>query len=193
MTDTEKRARPTKLLWVDLEMTGLDASQDVILEVAAIVTDFDFTELDSYEACVRQPRGLVEARMAASPFWQENAAGREAFLDKLDDGTAPGELEAALVALVQKHFGAEPAILAGNSIYNDRNFIRAGWPQLNALLHYRMLDVSSLKILMMGKYDILFEKTDKHRALSDIKESIAELRYYLEWLRSQGSDTSASN
>lgn len=180
---TDKHARPTKLLWVDLEMTGLDARKDVIIEVAAIVTDFDFKVLGSYEAAVKQPREMVEVRMAASPFWQEQTAGRDAFLEKLDDGIAPEEAEAALVKLVTEHFGTEPAILAGNSIYNDRNFIRAGWPRLDALLHYRMLDVSSFKILMMGKHGLEFTKTDQHRALSDIKESIAELEYYLDWLQ----------
>jgi oligoribonuclease len=184
MTETEKRALPTKLLWIDLEMTGLDTSQDVILEVAAIVTDFDFTPLATYEACVKHPRELVEARMAASPFWQVQTDGRDAFLAKLDEGVLPDAVEDALIALVREQFGDEPAILAGNSIYNDRGFIKAGWPRLNELLHYRMLDVSSLKILMMGKYGLEYKKSDKHRALSDIQESIAELQYYLEWLRS---------
>ncbi len=179
----DKTKRPTKLLWIDLEMTGLDAGKDVILEVAAIVTDFDFKPLATYEASIKQQRELVEARMDASPFWQVQAAGRDAFLAKLDDGVLPDAAAAALVTLVKQQFGDEPAILAGNSIYNDRTFIKAGWPQLESLLHYRMLDVTALKIIMQGKYDAEFEKSDKHRALSDIKESIAELSHYLEVLK----------
>ena len=124
----------------------------------------------------------MEERMQASPFWRERLEDCADFLNKLEDGILPEDAEAALISLVKEHFSDEPAILAGNSIYNDRNFIRAGWPRLDALLHYRMLDVSSLKIIMKGKYDIGFEKTDKHRALSDIQESIAELEYYLKVL-----------
>jgi oligoribonuclease len=72
--------------------------------------------------------------------------------------------------------------LAGNSIHNDRNFIKRWWPEVDELLHYRMLDVSSLKIIMQGKYGLSFEKNDAHRAYDDIQASIAELQYYLEWL-----------
>jgi oligoribonuclease len=74
-------------------------------------------------------------------------------------------------------------VLAGNSIHNDRKFIERWWPGLDLKLHYRMLDVSSLKIFMQGRHGVEFEKREVHRAFDDIQASIAELQYYLEWLQ----------
>ena len=90
-------------------------------------------------------------------------------------------VEAELVALVEEHFGLEPAILAGNSIHSDRSVIKAHWPQLDLKLHYRMLDVSSFKTLMVAKYGVKFDKASPHRAYEDVQASIAELHYYLDW------------
>ncbi|HUD06145.1 MAG TPA: oligoribonuclease [Candidatus Saccharimonadales bacterium] len=181
---TKITERPTKLLWVDLEMTGLDPVRDVILEVAAEVTDFDFKTIASYEAHVRHDRDLVVKRMQESAdWWKTVPENRDDFLKRLD-GSKPSKLvEEELIALVDKNFGAEPAIIAGNSIHNDRNFIKHWWPAFDLKLHYRMLDVSSLKILMQGKYHTEFEKNNAHRAFDDIQASIAELQYYLEWLK----------
>lgn len=178
---------PTRLLWVDLEMTGLVPAKDVILEVAAIVTDFDFTALDTYEARVQQDKTIVETRMDANPWWQQYKGNRKQFVRKLAEGKSLAEVEQQLVSLVKKHFGGQRAILAGNSIYNDRLFIKQWMPKLENTLHYRMLDVSSFKILMQGKYDEEFKKQSLHRALDDIQASIAELVHYLEWLGAHGS------
>jgi len=182
----DKQAIPTKILWVDLEMTGLDAEQDVILEVAAEITDFDFKTLASYEACVKQPRDVVVDRMQKNIWWASYPANRDEFVNKLDQGKPSDQVEQELIALVQEHFGDEPAILGGNSIHNDRNFIKQWWPELDLKLHYRMLDVSSLKIVMQAKYGVGFEKKEVHRAFDDIQASIAELQHYLEWLRKDG-------
>lgn len=179
----DKKAIPTKILWVDLEMTGLDCEKDVILEVAAEITDFNFKTLASYECCVQQPRELVIERMQKNQWWANYPSNRDSFVDKLDEATPSDEVEQNLIALVQEHFGDEPAVLGGNSIHNDRNFIKQWWPALDLKLHYRMLDVSSLKILMQGKYGVGFEKKEVHRAFDDIQASIAELQYYLEWLQ----------
>ena len=179
----DKHAIPTKLLWVDLEMTGLDAEQDVILEVAAEITDFDFKTLASYEACVKQPRDVVVDRMRKNTWWADFPANRDSFVDKLDDGKPSEQVERELMALIEQQFSTEPAVLAGNSIHNDRNFIKQWWPALDLKLHYRMLDVSSFKVLMQGKYDVGFEKKEVHRAFDDIQASIAELQFYLEWFK----------
>jgi oligoribonuclease len=180
----DKHALPTKVLWVDLEMTGLDPNKDVILEVAAEITDFDFKTLGSYEARVKHKRELVAERMQLNTWWKDYPENRDEFLNKLDEGLSPQEVEKQLIAFVEAHFGHEPAILGGNSIHNDRNFIKQWWPQLDLKLHYRMLDVSALKIVMQGKYGLEFEKREVHRAFDDIQASIAELQYYLEWLHS---------
>lgn len=177
----DKNAIPTKLLWVDLEMTGLDAEKDVILEIAVEVTDFTFKTLESYEARIKQNRDTVVSRMQANIWWRDYPDNRDDFLNRLDQGKSQNEVEQELMALVQKHFGEEPAILAGNSIHNDRNFLKYWMPGLDLKLHYRMLDVSSLKILMQAKYGVKFEKQEVHRAFDDIQASIAELQHYLEW------------
>jgi len=163
-------------------MTGLDPEKDVILEVAAEVTDFNFKTLASYEAIVQQPKELVVERMRKNNWWAEFPENRDEFVRKLEHGKDPHEVEQDLVALLEEHFGTESAVLAGNSIHNDRNFIKRWWPALDLKLHYRMLDVSSLKVLMQAKYGVMYEKKEVHRAFDDIQASIAELQYYLEWL-----------
>ncbi len=179
----DKHAIPTKILWVDLEMTGLDVEQDVILEVAAEVTDFEFKTVGSYEAIVRQPKEQVVDRMQKNIWWANYPENRDQFVQNLQKGKSNEQVEQELMALVQQHFGNEPAVLGGNSIHNDRNFIKHWWPALDLKLHYRMLDVSSLKIVMQGKYGVGFEKREVHRAFDDIQASIAELQFYLEWLQ----------
>jgi len=184
VTMIDKHAAPTKLLWVDLEMTGLDPEQDVILEVAAEITDFEFKTLASYEACVQQPRELMIDRMQKNIWWKDYPENRDEFLRRCADGKSPEQVERELIALVAQQFGAEPAVLAGNSIHNDRNFIKQWWPGLDLKLHYRMLDVSAWKVFMQAKYGVQFEKKEVHRAFDDIQASIAELQHYLEWFTS---------
>lgn len=184
----DKNAVPTKLFWVDLEMTGLDPQNDVILEVAAEITDFDFKTLGTYEAIVRQPKDVVVQRMAKNIWWKDFPENRDEFVRKLDEGKPPAQVENELIALLDRHFGQEPAVLAGNSIHNDRLFIRQWWPQLDLKLHYRMLDVSAWKVFMQGRYGVKFEKKEVHRAFDDIQASIAELQNYLEWFKEHGSN-----
>lgn len=186
----DKHAIPKKILWVDLEMTGLDPEQDVILEIAAEITDFNYKTLASYEARVKQPRDLVVDRMQKNIWWKEYPANRDEFVDKLDQGLPSEQVEKEMIALIEEHFIGEPAILGGNSIHNDRNFIKYWWPALDLKLHYRMLDVSSLKIVMQGKYGVEFEKKEVHRAFDDIQASIAELQFYLDYLQKLPGDGS---
>lgn len=180
---SNKNAIPTKLLWIDLEMTGLDPAKDVILEVAAEITDFNFTTLASYEARVKQNKKTVLDRMQANIWWRDYPANRDEFVQKLDDGKPLPEVEQDLLNLVQEQFGDELAVLAGNSIHNDRLFVKQWLPNLDLKLHYRMLDVSAWKIFMQGKHRVVFEKKEVHRAFDDIQASIAELQHYLDWLK----------
>ena len=175
MTDV-KRSAATKLLWVDMEMTGLAPSKDRILEVAAIITDWDFKELASFETVVKQPVSVLR-HMSEFSRVHHGASGLTA---KVPHGMPEPEAEETVCELVKAYFDDEPALLAGNSIHQDRQFIRAWWPQLEQLLHYRMLDVSAWKVVLQGKYGVGFEKQETHRALDDIRESIAELQFYLE-------------
>ncbi len=180
MTD-RKHVRPTKLLWVDLEMTGLDPEQHRILEIAAFVTDFSFQKLpgSEFQAIVFQPDDVLDA---ASEVAKQMDVHNGLHDTVRQHGRPEADVEKEFAALIRTHFGDEPAVLAGNSIHQDRRFIRRWWPEVDALLHYRMLDVSSWKVVMNGKYGLEFEKKETHRALDDIDESIEELQYYLDWL-----------
>lgn len=185
----DKNVIPTKLLWVDLEMTGLNPKEDVLLEIAVEVTDFSFKTLESYEARIKQDYDIVVARMQENIWWRDYPANRDEFLNKLSDGKDLREVEQDMIALVDKHWTDEMAVLAGNSIYNDRLFIKQWMPELDLKLHYRMLDVSSLKILMQGKYGVVFEKQDVHRAFDDIQASIAELQHYIDWFNKDHNES----
>lgn len=185
MPEIDKHAVATKLLWVDLEMTGLDVNEHVIIEIAAEVTDFDFKTLAHYEALIKQP----EAKLSAMNAWAQAQHDGSGLTQRVRDGGRPeNEVVHELIGFIKAQFGDEPAVLAGNSIHNDRAFIRRWWPEVDALLHYRMLDVSAWKVLMQGKYGVTFEKKETHRAFDDIQASIAELQYYLEWFKKSASD-----
>lgn len=164
-------------------MTGLDPKEHVIIEVAAEITDFDFKTLASFEALIKQP----EEVLARSNQWALEQHTKSGLLERVRrNGRSEEEVKHELIGLIRGQFGDEPAILAGNSIYNDRMFINKWWPEVNELLHYRMLDVSSLKVLMQGKYGVVFEKQEVHRAFDDIQASIAELQHYLDWFKQNG-------
>lgn len=181
MTDVKKGIIPTRLLWVDLEMTGLRPETDVILEVAVVVTDFEFKEIARYEQAVNQPADLLGRLLDENAWYAEYPENKAHFLSMAGQGKDSATVETELVAFVREHFGEEPAVLAGNSIHNDRNFIKHWWPAFDATLHYRMLDVSSWKVYMQGAHGVEYQKSDSHRAADDIAESIAELQYYLDW------------
>lgn len=168
-----------KILWIDLEMTGLDPVKDRILEVAAIVTDWEFNEIAKFEAIQRVEPDIVKQRMVGL-FWEENAAARDALMAQNETGKDARTVETELLAFVNKWFRqGERVLLAGNSIHQDRKFIENEWPRFNAHLHYRMLDVSAWKVVFEGKFRKKFAKPEAHRALSDVRGSIEELQYYL--------------
>jgi len=173
-----KHDASTKLLWVDLEMTGLLPASDRILEIAAIVTDFDFTVLDTYESVIFQPADIL----AGLNDWSRQTHTASGLLKRLQSGPSEQQVASEFAQFIARNFGDEPAVLAGNSIHQDRRFIAQWWPEVEQLLHYRMLDVSSWKIIMQGKYHKIFGKKETHIALDDIKESMAELQFYMNML-----------
>jgi oligoribonuclease len=122
--------------------------------------------------------------MQLNQWWETVPENRDEFMERLHEGKSLLSVEQELIVLLQEQFGDEPVILAGNSIHQDRKFIAHWWPTLNQKMHYRMLDVTSLKVYMQGKYGLEFEKKSVHRALDDIEESMAEWQYYMEQLRS---------
>ncbi|RYX79460.1 oligoribonuclease [bacterium] len=175
--------KQAKILWVDLEMTGLDPIEDRILEVAAIATDWDFNEIATYEAAVKVESRLMEKRMKiGQDFWNANPQARDQLLKQNDsEGAKSGHIvESELLAFLDEHFvEGKPVLLAGNSIHQDRRFIINEWHRLDDRLHYRMLDVTAWKVVMEGKFKKKFAKPEEHRALGDIRGSIMELKYYL--------------
>ena len=170
---------PMKLLWLDMEMTGLEVEKEVPIEVAAIVTTGpEFNAIADYHAIIAQPALYLDAMDA----WNQRQHRATGLLDLIPGGEAQDKVDADLAAFITEHFGKERAILAGNSITQDRLFIRRYLPKTEATLHYRMLDVTSWKILYNGVFDLRFNKKDGHRALDDIRASIAELQFYLKFI-----------
>jgi len=170
----------SKLFWIDLEMTGLDIDKEVIIECAVLITDLNFKVLDSFETVVKQPQHYLDQM----DEWNKKHHGDSGLTAKVPFGTPSDEVETHLISMVQKHFrNDERPVLAGNSISQDRLFIDKYWPGFSAVLHYRMLDVSSWKVIFNSKFGIKYEKNNAHRALDDIQESIAELEFYLNYLK----------
>ena len=170
-----------RLVWVDLEMTGLDPEKDVILEVAALITDSQLEPIgEGVDLVVHQP---PEAFANMAEVVREMHA-RSGLTEAVAASTVTlADAEAAVLALVKEH-AAEPRTvpLCGNSIATDRTFITRHMPALDAWLHYRMIDVSSVKELCRRWYPKAYynapQKAGGHRALVDIQESVAELKYY---------------
>lgn len=181
--ESYKKKAPTKFLWMDLEMTGLDAENDVILEVAVEITDVQLQTLATYEARIKQDKQLVVDKIQKNVWWKNYPQNRDDFIKNLDGAKPLDVAEKEIVDLVEEHFGSELAILAGNSIHSDRRFIEKHMKELELKLHYRMLDVSSFKVLLHSRYGVTFDKDDAHRAFEDVQASIAELQYYLDWFR----------
>lgn len=173
-------SKKAKILWVDLEMTGLDAEQDLILEIAAIATDWNFNEVAVYEGIVKVEDSTLRTLIEANTFWASNVVARDGLLAQNEHGKPLSKVEDGLLKFIDEHFKPNKSVLlGGNSIHMDRRFIFKQWPRFDAKLHYRMLDVSAWKVVFAGKYKKKFTKPEEHRALGDIRGSIQELQYYL--------------
>jgi oligoribonuclease len=173
----------THLIWVDLEMTGLDPDKDRIIEIATLVTDTRLEPLaEGPVIAVRQP----EAVLAGMDDWNRSHHGRSGLLDRVRASTwDEAAAEEATLAFVSVWVGPGKSPMCGNSICQDRRFLVRGMPRLEAYFHYRNLDVSTVKILAQrwapGVAEA-FKKEGRHQAMDDIKESIGELRHYREHL-----------
>ena len=174
-------AKDNRIVWVDLEMTGLDPARHVIVEVAALVTDAELNIIDEGVDLVVH---ATDAELAEMDDVVTSMHSENGLLDEIKASPVSlAEAEDAVLALVEKHCDpAHPAPLAGNSIATDRTFIRAQMPRLDAALHYRMIDVSTVKELSRRWFPKAYynqpQKGMAHRALADIVESIRELDYY---------------
>lgn len=169
-----------RLVWIDCEMTGLDPIRDALIEVAALVTDFELNVLgDGLDLVIKPPSEALDG-MDAFVRQMHTTSG---LLQQLDTGVSIAEAEQQVMAYVTQHCpeGSRPP-LAGNTVGTDRVFLARDMPMLDAFLHYRVVDVSSIKELARRWYPRAYysapQKRGNHRALADIQESIEELRYY---------------
>lgn len=178
-----------KLFWIDMEMTGLDVENEVIIEVAAIITDVNFNELDHFETVIKQPQKYLDNMDA----WNTEHHKKSGLTAKVPNGMDPEMVEHKLMDLVNKHFPKWDMekkfmpILAGNSIAQDRMFIEKYFLNFAETLHYRVLDVSSWKIVFANKFNYIYQKSNQHRALDDIRESISELKQYCQFVSVQAN------
>ena len=172
---------PQNLIWIDLEMTGLEPDTDVIIEMATIVTDSDLNVLaEGPVIAVHQSDELL----AGMDEWNTRTHGQSGLTQRVRESTiGPAEAEAQTIAFLEQWVPKGKSPICGNSIGQDRRFLYRYMQNLEAYFHYRSLDVSTLKILAglwAPQLKDGFQKQGTHQALDDIRESIAELRYYRE-------------
>jgi oligoribonuclease len=183
------------LVWIDCEMTGLDLTTDALIEVACIVTDANLNPLGEGVSVVIKPP--AEAIEVMTDFVREMHV-KSGLLPELDGGLTMEDAQKQLVDYVTAQVKGFRAPLAGNTVGMDKAFLDRDMPELTGLLHYRVVDVSSIKELVRRWYPRVFfnspDKTGGHRALGDIEDSIQELRYYREAIFSPhpGPDSDAA-
>lgn len=171
-----------RIVWIDCEMTGLSLEHDALIEVAALITDYELNQLDEgIDIVIRPP----EAALTQMNDFVREMHTTSGLLEVLAEGTTLAEAEEAVLAHIRQFVpDAGKAPLGGNSVATDRAFLVRDMPALEGHLHYRMIDVSSIKELSRRWYPRAYfaapDKNGGHRALADITESIAELRYYRE-------------
>ena len=180
--------KPKRILWMDMEMTGIDPVNDYPLELAVIVTDWNLKEIATYEGAIHWCSKKLAIRFDMNKsFWEGEGAEAKVQLVAQNKATKKTKamVERELMAFIDEHFDDGPVLLAGNSIHQDRKFIDIWFKKVSKRLHYRMLDVSAWKVVMEGKFGKKFAKPGEHRALDDIRGSIKELEYYLKMMHAK--------
>ena len=169
----------THLVWIDMEMSGLDPDSDTVLEVALIVTDKDLNLVEEGPVLVVHQSDAV---LDAMDNWNKGTHGKSGLIDKVKASPlSAADVEARMIEFMEQHVGERKSPMCGNSICQDRRFLARHMPKLEAYFHYRNLDVSTLKELAARWRPELkdgFKKANSHTALADIQESIEELKYY---------------
>ena len=174
---------PENLIWIDLEMTGLDPMQDKIIEIATIVTDKNLNELAVGPVlAIYQTQGILDAM----DEWNTEQHGNSGLVERIKSSKiTESDAEKATIEFIKQHVPDNKSPMCGNSICQDRRFLAKFMPQLESFFLYRNLDVSTLKELAQRWYPEVakgFTKESKHLALDDIRDSIEELKYYRQHL-----------
>jgi oligoribonuclease len=180
MAAKTKATRSKKyLVWMDCEMTGLDPTRHVLLEIATIITNYDLEIIAKGPVLAIRPS---DAKLELMDAWCKRTHKESGLLQRVrEEGVSAAEAERQTLAFVKKYCYVRTAPLCGNSIGQDKRFLAKYMPTLHEYLHYKVVDVSSIKLLASEWYGGKYEspkKQELHRALSDIEESIAELDYY---------------
>lgn len=174
-------AKDQRLVWIDMEMTGLDPEKERIIELAAVVTEPDLTLVAEGPALVIHQS---DALLAAMDKWNQSTHGRSGLINKVKASTlTESEAEEQMLEFLSRYVPAGKSPMCGNTIGQDRRFMVKYMPRLEAFFHYRNLDVSTLKELALRwKPQVYrsFAKESRHEAMADIYESIAELKHYRE-------------
>jgi oligoribonuclease len=179
MIEIEVTNEPLNLIWIDLEMTGLDTESDVIIEIATLVTDKDLNVLgEGPILAIHQPDELLNGM----DEWNTRQHGKSGLTERVrNSNTTMAEAERATIEFLKQFVDAWKSPMCGNSICQDRRFMARQMPELEAFFHYRNLDVSSVKeIARRWRPELMkgFNKQGSHLAMDDIKDSIEELSYY---------------
>lgn len=178
----QKEVNITRFVWIDCEMTGLDAQKDVLLEIATIITDTNLNIIAEGPSLVihQAERHLVDMHPVVQELFKPSS-----LLDEVRKSTISlQEAEHQTFEFIKQHCAQNEAVLAGNSVWQDRTFLLRYMPRIIDFLNYRLVDVSAVKLLVRQWYphdkNVKFKKAETHRALTDIRESIAELQHYRE-------------
>lgn len=164
-----------KFFFLDMEMTGLDVTENRIIEVAVIITDLKFMELARYQAVINQPQRFTDQM----DDWNVATHTESGLIKEITRGRPQPEVEMELMALAKKHFPRQRIMLTGNSISQDKLFIDTYMKRFADLLHYRIIDISSMKAVYQHVCGIKFHKGTTHRAMDDVEKSIEELKLYV--------------
>jgi len=170
---------PNALIWIDMEMSGLNPETDRILEIAVVITDSQLnTVAEAPVLVVHQPDAVLDAM----DNWNKSTHGKSGLIDRVKASKlSEADAEKQMIDFLSRHVPSGASPICGNSVHQDRRFLVRYMPKLDAFFHYRLIDVSTLKELARRwKPDVLngMVKHGKHEALADIHESIEELRYY---------------
>lgn len=179
----KKETKITRFVWIDCEMTGLDVSKDVLLEIATIITDTNLNIIEEgSNIIIHQQEQHLQAML---PIVKELHQKSNLIEEVKTSNISLHEAQEQTLALIEKHCAQQEAVLAGNSVWQDALFLRKYMPRVTDYLNYRIVDVSAVKLLVRQWYPqshyVSFKKAETHRALTDIRESINELKHYRQY------------